>query len=169
MGFACMSDINNNAEGTVVLLATNAEHSQNIAGQLSGFLKAGDVIGLVGTLGAGKTTFTQGLANGLGVPDGVYVNSPTYTIINEYPTVPRMYHLDFYRLSDSSELIETGYDDILGQSAICVIEWFDTMPEAWPEEFLRIDFAETDSGRELKFTLRGKSWLDRIEQLESLK
>lgn len=153
----------------VVYSARNAGHTKSIAGQLSKIAKAGDVIGLVGDLGAGKTTFTQGFAKGLGVPDGVYVNSPTFTIINEYPTHPKIYHLDFYRLADADELIETGYDDLLNDSAICIIEWFDQIPEAWPEEFLRIEIREDKSGRILELGLRGASWLERLEMLKNIK
>jgi len=74
-------------------------------------LTGGAVVALTGELGAGKTCLTQGIAKGLGIPEGYYVTSPTFTLINEYPGRIPLYHMDVYRLSDSRELEDMGYEE----------------------------------------------------------
>ena len=93
----------------------------------------GICIALKGELGAGKTTFAQGLAKGLGVSEKYYITSPTYTIINEYPAGPfTLCHLDLYRLESADELEGIGFDDLVNDNHIIVVEW--------PEILKRISF-----------------------------
>lgn len=80
-------------------------------------------IALTGDLGAGKTTFVQGLAKGLDVPDSYYVTSPTYNIISEYPGRIPLYHVDLYRISDGEELELTGFYEYIHQEATVAVEW----------------------------------------------
>ncbi|MBC2704856.1 tRNA (adenosine(37)-N6)-threonylcarbamoyltransferase complex ATPase subunit type 1 TsaE [Desulfobacula sp.] len=90
-------------------------------------------VALKGELGAGKTTFAQGLAKGLGVSEKYYITSPTYTIINEYPAgLFTLYHLDLYRLESADELEGIGFDDLVNDNHIIVVEW--------PEILKRISF-----------------------------
>ncbi|MCK5680585.1 tRNA (adenosine(37)-N6)-threonylcarbamoyltransferase complex ATPase subunit type 1 TsaE [bacterium] len=81
------------------------------------------VVTLQGDLGAGKTLLTKGIAKGLGVPDWYYLNSPTFTLINEYRGRLPLYHLDLYRLGDRDELFELGFNDYLAEPGVLVIEW----------------------------------------------
>jgi tRNA threonylcarbamoyladenosine biosynthesis protein TsaE len=84
----------------------------------------GICIALKGELGAGKTTFVQGLAKGVGVSHKYYVTSPTYNIINEYPTQSlKLCHLDLYRLASADELEDIGFDDLIDENNIIVVEW----------------------------------------------
>lgn len=108
----------------------SARQTQSLARALASLFVPGDVIELLGPLGAGKTTFVQGLAAGFGLPRGVWVNSPTFTILNEVPTTPPIYHFDFYRLSDADELLEIGFHELLSQGGITVVEWLALIPEA---------------------------------------
>jgi tRNA threonylcarbamoyladenosine biosynthesis protein TsaE len=81
-------------------------------------------IALNGDLGAGKTTFVQGLARGLGISDKYYITSPTFNIISDYPAKGfTLSHLDLYRISDVDELEHIGFDDLLDDNHIIVVEW----------------------------------------------
>lgn len=105
------------------------EETGRIAGILGSLISSRMVIGLDGELGAGKTEFVKGLAQGAGIPKGSYITSPTYSIINQYTGRLPLYHLDLYRLSGPEELHDTGIDDILSENAIIVVEWPSIMLE----------------------------------------
>jgi len=87
-------------------------------------ISQGVSIALKGELGAGKTTFVQGLAKGLGVSEKYYITSPTFNIINEYPApLFTLCHLDLYRLGSADELEDIGFDDLVGENHIIIVEW----------------------------------------------
>jgi tRNA threonylcarbamoyladenosine biosynthesis protein TsaE len=94
-------------------------------------LRAGDVVALMGNLGAGKTHATKGIVAGLGSPADV--SSPTFTLVHEYAggSVPA-YHFDFYRMDSASEVLNIGWDDYLDAGGIVIIEWADKFPEIVP-------------------------------------
>lgn len=116
------------------VLSGNTEDTQAFAKRLAAFLKPGDCITLEGDLGAGKTTFTKGLAVGLGVSRTV--NSPTFTIIKEYYGNMPLYHMDVYRLEDSYE--DLGFDEYFSGNGVTVIEWAHIIEEQLPSERLNI-------------------------------
>ena len=95
--------------------------------------KPGDVYTLIGDLGVGKTVFTQGFAKGLGVEE--HVNSPTFTIVQEYED-GRMpfYHFDVYRIGDIEEMDEIGFEEYVAGEGVCLIEWANLIEEILPEE-----------------------------------
>ena len=95
--------------------------------------KPGDVYTLVGDLGVGKTVFTQGIADGLGITEPV--SSPTFTIVQVYEE-GRMpfYHFDVYRIGDIEEMNEIGYEDCFYGEGVCLIEWADLIEELIPEQ-----------------------------------
>ncbi len=108
----------------MVLLSKSPEETFRIGRILADGLEAGDVVALTGELGSGKTCLTQGIANGLGVPESYVVTSPTFTLINEYPgRQVDLYHLDVYRLTGCADLAEMGYDEYLSGRGVMVIEW----------------------------------------------
>lgn len=119
------------------------EETMNFAKQLAKLLKPGDVITLEGDLGAGKTTFTKGLAKGLEIRKTV--NSPTFTIIKEYSGTMPLYHMDVYRLEDSYE--DLGFDEYFEGNGVTVIEWAHIIDEQLPDELLSIQLrhGENDS------------------------
>ncbi len=96
-------------------------------------LKAGDVLALVGDLGAGKTEFVKGLAAGL--QSDAAVTSPTFTLIHEYADgrIP-LYHFDFYRLAHQAEAIALGLDEYFFGAGVSVVEWADRFPELFPAQ-----------------------------------
>jgi len=119
-------------------------------------LSGGEVIALVGELGAGKTVFTKGLCEGLNVKNQVI--SPTFTIANEYDADLKIYHFDAYRLSGSEEAAAIGIEDYMLGDAVCIIEWADKVKELIPEDATWIYFdhiEESEEGRSLRIVLSG--------------
>ena len=107
----------------------SAQETQNIASDFAKKLKGGECIALQGSLGAGKTTFVQGMALGLKIDPRYYVNSPTFTLINEYKGTKRLVHMDLYRLHSYAEVLDLGYEDLLGSDSLLVVEWADKFSE----------------------------------------
>lgn len=107
----------------------SADETQALGQKLASRLAPGDVIAYFGDLGAGKTAFTRGLAQGLGITDPVM--SPTYTIVNEYLSgrIP-LFHFDMYRLSSSDELFDIGWEDYLSRGGVCAVEWSENVEDA---------------------------------------
>ncbi len=112
---------------TLELYCTSHTQTQAVGEKLGTLISSRMVIALHGDLGAGKTTFVQGLAKGLGVPETYYVTSPTYTLINEYPGRIPLYHMDLYRLGDIDELEYLGFDESLSSQGAMVVEWPDIL------------------------------------------
>lgn len=136
----------------------NEQETLLLAQQLGALLMGGDVIALEGDLGAGKTTFTKGIAKGLEVKRTV--NSPTFTIIKEYKGRLPLYHMDVYRLKDADE--DLGFDEYFYGNGVTVVEWAHLINEQLPIELLNIEiFHHNDGGRKIVFKPKGK----RYEQL----
>ena len=119
----------------------SADETQALGQKLASRLAPGDVIAYFGDLGAGKTAFTRGLAQGLGITDPV--TSPTYTIVNEYLSgrIP-LFHFDMYRLSSSDELFVIGWEDYLSRGGVCAVEWSENVEDAL-QDAIRVTI-ETD-------------------------
>lgn len=116
--------------------STGANHTRQIGGEFSGRLKSGDIVCCIGNLGSGKTTFIQGLCAGLQVRETV--NSPTFTLINEYHGILPVFHFDFYRVNDPEELLELGLEEYFEKDGICLIEWPDIISDLLPNEYYRV-------------------------------
>ncbi len=101
---------------------------------LGSILKSGDVVCLSGDLGTGKTAFTNGIACALGIDD--YITSPTFTIVNEYKTEVPLYHFDVYRIADSEEMYDIGFEEYLYGDGVVVIEWAELIRDILPEELI---------------------------------
>lgn len=132
----------------------SADETQALGQKLASRLVPGDVIAYFGDLGAGKTAFTRGLAQGLGITDPV--TSPTYTIVNEYLSgrIP-LFHFDMYRLSSSDELFDIGWEDYLARGGVCAVEWSERAEDAFDGSTVRIDFrrgAQHDGWRVITIT-----------------
>ena len=110
---------------------------QALGERLGRALAVGDVVALIGPLGAGKTTFVQGLARGAGVPPERHVASPTFALVNEHPGRVPFVHADLYRINDPAELNELGLSEAFDRAAVA-IEWLDRFPDAAPADRLEI-------------------------------
>lgn len=126
----------------------SADETQALGQKLASRLAPGDVIAYFGDLGAGKTAFTRGLAQGLGITDPV--TSPTYTIVNEYlgGRLP-LFHFDMYRLSSADDLFDIGWEDYLQRGGVCAVEWSENVQEALEDALtVRIE-KRSDETREI--------------------
>lgn len=145
-------------------------HAAGLA--LADHLRPGDFIGLIGTLGAGKTCLTRGLMEGLWRRDpafnGHHVTSPTYTLLNLYPApapFDQVLHADLYRLEDFDDLTSTGYWDALDEVGLALVEWIDRIPEAWPEGGFRLELAHDGAQRRLGLDWEGTGGEGRLDPL----
>jgi len=107
---------------------------------LGRLLRAGDVVGLRGPLGAGKTLLTQGVAAGIGVPDDQPVVSPTFVLVRQYVGRLKLYHIDAYRLGGADDLIALGFEEMVEEpGAAVVVEWADRVTAALPAHTWWVD------------------------------
>jgi tRNA threonylcarbamoyladenosine biosynthesis protein TsaE len=127
------------------VVAKNAEDMRSLGKRLGQAMRVGDVVALTGPLGSGKTTFAQGLAEGLGVPADRHVASPSFALVNQHPGRTPFVHVDFYRIRSPAELPELGLEEAFDSSATA-IEWAERFPEALPEDHLSIIVTATDEG-----------------------
>jgi len=116
----------------------SAEGTQALGLALGQQAEAGDCIACCGPLGAGKTTFIQGFAAGLGIGPAYYVRSPTFTLLQIYYGRLPLYHFDFYRLSDASEAYDIGFEEYLEAGGVVIVEWADKFPVLLPTAHLRL-------------------------------
>lgn len=143
-------------------LVKNVAETKSLAGKIAAKLKGGETIGLIGELGAGKTVFVQGLAEGLGIKETV--NSPTFVLMKVYSIIKseagsrkpdsrlttshlrNLIHVDCYRLNDSQELKDIGLEEYLNRKdTVVVIEWADKVKEILPPDAMIINFKEGEN------------------------
>ena len=122
-------------------------------------LQPSDVIALSGPLGAGKTVFVKGLADGLDVEKAQPVTSPTFVLLNKYRGRVPLYHFDAYRLRSAAEMFEIGCEEIFFGPGVSVVEWADRVPECLPDERLWIRIEITGPAtRRITLTPHGERW-----------
>ncbi len=140
---------------TYKIRTTSLEQTQDIAYKIGKWVSNGMILTLEGDLGAGKTTFTKGLAKGLGINRNV--NSPTFNIIKEYQGRIPLYHMDVYRLESGGD--DIGLDDYLFGDGVCVIEWASRIEDLLPMERLDIKiFRKGENQRCIELTPIGKNY-----------
>ncbi|MEL3912126.1 tRNA (adenosine(37)-N6)-threonylcarbamoyltransferase complex ATPase subunit type 1 TsaE [Treponema pedis] len=124
------------------------EETVKLGKKLGKALKKGDVIALDGTLAAGKTYFTKGIAQGLGIKDEI--TSPTFTIVSEYSGSLHLYHIDVYRLDGADDFLDLGAEEMLYGEGICVIEWSEKVKSVLPKNTIYVKiFINEDSSRKI--------------------
>ena len=126
--------------------------TEEIGRCLAETLSAGTVVAFTGDLGAGKTAFVRGIAQGLGVP--VRVTSPTFTIVNEYEggRLP-LFHFDMYRLGSADELFDIGWEDFLRRGGICAVEWSENVRTALDSDCIWVDIRRGESDNQRVITI----------------
>jgi tRNA threonylcarbamoyladenosine biosynthesis protein TsaE len=147
-------------------LSANESMTRRLGAALGRWLRAGDVVAVQGPLGAGKTRFIQGLAEGLRVTDPV--QSPSFVLIQAYPLLSgsRFYHVDLYRLSEPGEAWALGLWDLLEEPAVIAIEWPERAAGLIPEPHLHVILSPLeDSGRQVRIEAIGEFPPERLEAL----
>ena len=140
---------------SIEFISRSPEQTRRVGMRLGGMLQTGDVIGLVGDLGSGKTTFMQGVASGWGSLDPV--SSPTFVLVNVYrhPVGGRLFHLDAYRLSGPAEAEELDVTTMLDDGPV-VVEWAERIQKALPRNYLQVAMTYIDENcRDLILSAHG--------------
>ena len=140
-----------------VFVSHSTAETESFAAALAGRLQKGDVIALYGGLGAGKTAFVRGLAQGLGATDEV--SSPTFALVHEYDGRIPIAHFDMYRIHTMEDLYSTGFFDYLESGCILVIEWSENIEPYLPDRVYKIRVARGESENERKLTIEDEDSL----------
>jgi tRNA threonylcarbamoyladenosine biosynthesis protein TsaE len=164
---------------TLDSISHSAAQTQRLGMRLGELLQGGELILLDGQLGTGKTTFTQGLAQGMGINENI--NSPTFTLLKEYagqshPGIspgplprrgPALYHFDLYRLDNPEEIVDLGFEDYFFSDGVCVVEWAEKAGSFWPAEHLNIRMKiMSETKRGLLFIATGERYCELLRQFQ---
>ncbi|NLP48145.1 MAG: tRNA (adenosine(37)-N6)-threonylcarbamoyltransferase complex ATPase subunit type 1 TsaE [Clostridiales bacterium] len=131
---------------TLVIISNSSYETQKVGFQLAKKLKAGDVVALFGPMGAGKTTFVRGVADGLGLGDCVH--SPTFALVHEYEGPVSLFHFDMYRVESFDDLESTAYYDYLKREGIIIIEWSENIENALPPNYIKVEISPQNNNLE---------------------
>lgn len=149
------------------------DHTRKLAQTLLTAAKQPWTIALNGTLGTGKTQFTRFFVDSLfamnNQESSAEVTSPTYVLLQRYPTKPKTYHLDFYRLENIAQVWDLGVDEIFDEQAWVLIEWAERFPESLPEKHVEIHLQHTEQNRRVaKLTVHGSDSTDLLSDIDNL-
>ncbi len=149
-----------------VFLLPSLNQTKRFGELLGSLCQAGDILCLSGDLGAGKTALTQSIAKGIGVNDDEYVTSPTFSVLHQYSGRLELYHMDFYRLNNSDDVLSMGLDEYFYLGGVTVIEWCRKAADIIPENHLLIELqAISSEQRRIHCATTSESWKKRIETL----
>jgi tRNA threonylcarbamoyladenosine biosynthesis protein TsaE len=145
-------------------ISHSPEDTQCLGRRLGEKAEAGDIFLLVGSLGAGKTCLTQGIAWGLGVEG--YISSPSFVVVKEHQGRLSLYHIDLYRLNKIEEILELGLDSYFYDGGVCVVEWAQRGMGALPQEHLliRLDYL-SETERSFRLEPNGERYLSLVSEL----
>jgi tRNA threonylcarbamoyladenosine biosynthesis protein TsaE len=142
------------------------DETRGVGEEIGRNLSGGEIITLIGDLGAGKTTLAQGIARGAGVQNR-YVTSPTFALINSYTGRVPFYHIDLYRLKTASDVEALGLLDLISEKAVAVVEWPEAAEDLLPEERLRVTLTPvSESVRKISVSGEGERYAKLVQTLE---
>ena len=149
-----------------VVVSRSPAYTRKLGIRLGRLLQGGEIVGLIGELGTGKTCLVRGLTEGLDVSYKAWIRSPTFTLVNEYHGRLPIYHIDLYRVASADELDDVNLREYLYSDGVSVIEWFDYFPAAEVDEHLEIRLAHGAGNlRKLTFVPHGARYVKLIELL----
>ena len=134
-------------EQTLTITTESDQDTIRVGQEIGSLLLEGDVVGLAGELGSGKTWLTKGIALGLGVNPKTIVTSPSFTLVNEYQGRATLFHMDVYRLGSLDEALSAGIEEMIHSGGVVVLEWADRWPEMLPEQTLMVKLLILDDHR----------------------
>lgn len=148
------------------LILKNTKDTEQFGYKLGKILKGGEIICLIGDLGAGKTTMTKSIAKGLDVEE--YVTSPTFTLINEYKGRVPLYHFDVYRLEEVESIYDLGFEEYFYSNGVSIIEWANKIKNVLPEDVLTIEINRGSDDEERILNIYGSGERNKsiIEELK---
>ena len=145
-------------------VSNSLRETEVLGKRLGSLLERGDMVCMSGDLGAGKTFFTKAMAVGMGIEEDV--TSPTYTIINEYDGMVKLYHLDVYRIMEIEEMYDIGYEEYFFGDGVCIVEWADMVRELLPDDYLWIEIERTgEKTRRFTFSASGNRYEKLLKEL----
>jgi len=152
---------------TTVLRTASSAATKEVAGIVADHVRGGDLLLLVGDMGAGKTTFVQGFASALGVDEPV--TSPTFTLARTYPGRLRMHHVDVYRLDRMAEVGDLALGELIDSNGVTLIEWGDAILAALPPAYLevRLELCDEPDDRDVTVRAVGQGWQLRLPALST--
>mgnify|MGYP003303381653 FL=1 len=152
----------------IELIASSLSDTHQTAESVAEIVKSGDLILLVGDLGAGKTAFTQGFGASLGVKEAI--TSPTFTLARTYQGTLEIHHLDVYRIDQIEEVRDLALPELFEGNSVTLIDWGDQIISALPKDHLEISFeyGEADNERLITITANGSSWNSRMFALKEI-
>jgi tRNA threonylcarbamoyladenosine biosynthesis protein TsaE len=152
--------------GSWSVVSRSAQQTRAWGRRLGTLLEGGEIIGLIGELGAGKTCFVRGVAEGLDVDQEAWIRSPTFTLINEYPGRLPVFHIDLYRIESRNELEGLNLREYVYSDGVSLIEWFERLPVDEVGEYLELAIGNVESNkRELRFTAHGERYEKIVDSL----
>lgn len=131
----------------ITLVSSTPEETVALGRKIGGRLQKGDVIAMQGTLAAGKTTLTKGIAQALGIDDTI--TSPTFCLISEYSGKMPLYHMDVYRLGGAEDFAALGTDDMIYGEGVCIIEWSEKIMSELPKKTIILKIEPQNDGKRL--------------------
>ena len=151
------------------IITHSADETRQLGQKIGTLIKQPLIIALLGDLGSGKTALVQGLAKGLEVPDGYYITSPTFTLINEYPGRLPLVHVDLYRLDSIDDLEDVGLEELLYGQSVIAIEWAGKLTGRQPTGQLLVTMEIIDAEcRKLTLDATGQDEVNLIRALEDV-
>ena len=150
------------------IVTNSQEETVKLGERLGRNLKSGDILGLIGELGSGKTTLVKGIASGLGVKKREDVSSPSFVLIKEYKGRIPLYHFDLYRLDRIKDIRHLGVEEYLFNDGACVIEWAEKMKMLLPDYQQVNLLIKGEDKREIKFSARSRRYEGLLVKLRRL-
>jgi tRNA threonylcarbamoyladenosine biosynthesis protein TsaE len=136
-------------QSSLTIPLPSLEETMRLGRRLGRAARPGDIFTLSGDLGAGKTTLTQAIGQGMEVPADCYITSPTFSLLHEYPGRLPIFHMDLYRLGSATEIVELGFEEYLYGDGLTIIEWPDRLQELMPRSRLDIHLTLVDENARL--------------------